>query len=67
MDAFQLELAVKFCDKALGLEPDCVRVLDTLGPLLLETGEADRALDISSHCVGWVGVCVGVCIGVGVS
>ncbi|XP_064387108.1 uncharacterized protein LOC135335514 [Halichondria panicea] len=45
MDAFQLELAVKFCDKALGLEPDCVRVLDTLGPLLLETGEADRALD----------------------
>ncbi len=72
MDAFQLDLAVKFCDKARGLEPNCVRVLDTLGPLLLETGDSDRALDISSHCVCgvWVWVCVGASVwcvcGVGV-
>ncbi len=63
MDAFQLDLAVKFCDKARGLEPNCVQVLDTLGPLLLETGDSDRALDISSHCVWVWSVCVGGGVG----
>lgn len=49
IDSFQLELACKFCDKALQIDPDSVRVLDTLGPLLLETGDMERAIDISSQ------------------
>ena len=48
MDSFQLELACKFCERALEIDPNSVRVLDTLGPLLLETGETDRAIEISS-------------------
>ena len=64
MDSFQLELACKFCERALEIDPSSVRVLDTLGPLLLETGETDRAIEISSlcQCVGREGVCVCVCV-----
>ena len=47
IDSFQLELACKFCEKALQIEPNNVHVLDTLGPLLLEIGDTDKAIDIS--------------------
>ena len=44
-------MAVKFCEHALQLEPTNLHVLDTMAPLLLETGETDRALEVS---VGWL-------------
>lgn len=47
IDSFQLELACKFCEKALQIDPKNVHVLDTLGPLLLEIGDTDKAIDIS--------------------
>ena len=47
MDSFQVELACKFAERALELEPDNILVLDTLAPLLLETGLTDRAVQIS--------------------
>lgn len=47
IDSFQLDLACKFCEKAQQIEPNNVHVLDTLGPLLLEIGDTDKAIDIS--------------------
>ena len=49
MDSFQYELACKFCERALEYEPDNVCVLDTYAPLLLETGNTNKAVEISSH------------------
>lgn len=47
VDSVQMELACKFAERALAIEPDSSRVLDTLAPLLMETGEIDRAVEIS--------------------
>ena len=47
IDTFQVELACKFAERALEIEPDNTRVLDTLAPLLLEAGQVDRAVEIS--------------------
>jgi len=51
VDSFQLELAVKFCERALELEPENVKVLDTLAPLLLETGDTEHAQEVRSQSV----------------
>lgn len=48
-DTFQPELACKFAERALELEPDNTQVLDTLAPVLLEIGDADKAMEISFH------------------
>lgn len=48
LDCFQVEMAVKFCERALKLEPDNLEVIDTLAPLLLEAGDGDRAFEVSS-------------------
>jgi len=43
LDNFNFELAVKFCEKALDIEPDNVEVLETAGSVFLETGDTDKA------------------------
>lgn len=52
MDSFQIDMAVKFCERALQMEPNNLYVLDTMAPLLLEAGEPDRAFDVSLKKVG---------------
>jgi len=48
IDEFNLELAQKFCKRALEMEPDNVRALETSASLLLELGDAESA----KHCLG---------------
>ncbi|XP_064614281.1 uncharacterized protein LOC135477974 [Liolophura sinensis] len=43
IDRFEYEVAQKFCQRALELEPDNVRVLETTGTLLLELGNPESA------------------------
>lgn len=43
-----MELACKFGERALEMEPGNSLVLDTVAPLLLETGNTDKAIEISS-------------------
>jgi len=47
LDSLQVELACKFYERALSIEPDNITVLDSLGALLLETGGSDKAIEIS--------------------
>ena len=49
VDTFQVELACKFAERALEMEPDNTDILDTLAPLLLEVGEVDKAVEISIY------------------
>ena len=42
-----MELACKFGERALELEPGNILVMDTVAPLLLETGNTDKAIEIS--------------------
>ena len=51
VDSFQLELACKFCQRAVASDPDDVRPLDMMAPLLLELGETDKAIEISFMCI----------------
>ena len=46
MDTFQYEMAQKFCQRALEMEPDNVRVLEVSGTLLLEVGELEKAKQV---------------------
>nr|XP_022313654.1 probable assembly chaperone of rpl4 [Crassostrea virginica] len=43
IDSFQYELAQKFCQRALEMEPDNLRALETAGSLLLELGNTEAA------------------------
>ncbi|XP_064647778.1 uncharacterized protein LOC135500319 [Lineus longissimus] len=43
IDAFDYEVAQKFCQRALELEVDNTRALETSGTLMLETGNAEAA------------------------
>ena len=52
IDTFEFEMAQKFCQRALELEPDNVQALETCGTLLLELGELDSARHVSSLS-GW--------------
>ena len=47
LDNFNFDLAVKFCEKALEIEPDNVEVLEVAGAVYLETGETDKATTVS--------------------
>ena len=47
LDNFNFDLAVKFCEKALEMEPDNVEVLEVAGAVYLETGETDKAKTVS--------------------
>lgn len=47
LDNFNFDLAVKFCEKALEIEPDNVEVLEVAGAVYLETGESDKAKTVS--------------------
>jgi Tfp pilus assembly protein PilF len=46
LDSFEIDMALKFCERALQLEPNNLYVLDTMAPLLLEAGESDRAFEV---------------------
>ena len=52
VDTFQLDMACKFAERALEMEPDNTQVLDRLASLLMETSECDRALQISFNLFG---------------
>ncbi|XP_066302015.1 uncharacterized protein [Branchiostoma lanceolatum] len=43
MDSYNYEVAQKFCQRALELEPDNLRALEVSGSLLLELGDGDKA------------------------
>ncbi|XP_077866417.1 uncharacterized protein LOC102807988 [Saccoglossus kowalevskii] len=43
IDTFNYELAQKFCQRALELDPENTRALETSGMLLLEMGDAENA------------------------
>ena len=47
LDSFQYEKAARLCVHAVEQEPDSVRVLEEVGPVLLELGHADIALKVS--------------------
>ncbi|XP_014668658.1 PREDICTED: probable assembly chaperone of rpl4 isoform X2 [Priapulus caudatus] len=44
IDRFDNDVAKKFCDRALAIEPDNVNVLETTASLLLETGQVEQAV-----------------------
>ena len=46
LDAFQYEEAVEWCVRAVEREPDSARVLEEAGPVLLELGHTNRALEV---------------------
>ncbi|XP_038078464.1 probable assembly chaperone of rpl4 [Patiria miniata] len=48
MDTFNYELAQKFLQRALEMEPDNLRVLEVTGNLLVEVGELEKA----KQCMG---------------
>lgn len=60
MDSCQPEEALRWCERAQQLYPNNVQVLEVMGPLLLDMGHTDRAIDISSTRVMRVGGCPGV-------
>lgn len=47
LDNFNYELAVKFCERALCIEPDNMEVLEMAGSVYLETGDMDKAKSVS--------------------
>ena len=47
LDAFQYEMAVKFGLRAVEREPSAAHVLEGVGPVLLELGRTDEALEVS--------------------
>ena len=53
VDSFQVDLACKFADRALEMDPDNTQVLDTLASLLVETNDCDRAVEISFNLFGY--------------
>ena len=48
LDSFRYEEAVELCVRAVEQEPDSIRVLEEVGPVLLELGHVDRALEVGS-------------------
>ena len=53
LDNFNYEIAQKFCQRALELEPDNTRALEMTGALLLEMGDMEGAkkVDIPSSLI----------------
>ena len=47
IDEFQYELAEKFCLRAIELEPDNLRAIETKGFLLLQNGDTEGAKTVS--------------------
>ena len=47
MDSFQYELAAELCLRAVELEPDSAHVMEEVGPILLELGHTDKALEVA--------------------
>ena len=47
INTFQYELAQKFCEKALTMDAESLRALETSGVLLLELEEMEKAKAVS--------------------
>lgn len=47
LDAFQYEMAVRFGLRAVQREPNAAHVLEEVGPVLLELGHTEEALEVS--------------------
>lgn len=47
VENFEYDLALHYCETALGVAPSNVEVLETTGALLLELGDMRRATEIS--------------------
>jgi hypothetical protein len=50
IDRFEYELAQKFCQRALEMEADNVRALETSGALLIDLGNLEAAKQVC-HCL----------------
>ena len=57
MDSFQVDLALKFCERALQLEPENIHVMNTMATVLLEAGETDKAFEVHYY-IAWLGMAV---------
>lgn len=69
MDSLEFEMAGRFCQRALEVEPDNLLTLDLLGHIHSELGDTQRAKEISfSVCVCvWclhasLCACISVCV-----
>lgn len=51
LDNFNFELAIKFCERALDMEPENVEVLEMAGAVFLETGDVDKAKSCFENAV----------------
>ena len=51
MDEFNFPLAKSFCERALKVEPNNIRALETAGSVLIELGEMDSAKDCFSLAI----------------
>ncbi|KAG8573810.1 hypothetical protein GDO81_012560 [Engystomops pustulosus] len=47
LDNFNFEMAQLFCQRALDLEPENLEILDMMGNICMELGDADKARQIS--------------------
>lgn len=51
LDRFDIEVAQKFCHRALEIEPDNLKALETVSNILLETGDVDAAVQYLNRAV----------------
>lgn len=61
MDSLEFEMAGRFCQRALEVEPDNLLTLDLLGHIHSELGDTQRAKEISFTVCVWclrASVCV---------
>ena len=61
MDSLEFEMAGRFCQRALEVEPDNLLTLDLLGHIHSELGDTQRAKEIS-FSVRVYGVCMHLCV-----
>ncbi len=52
-----MDLALKFCERALQLEPENIHVMNTMATVLLEAGETDKAFEVHYY-IAWLGMAV---------
>ncbi len=55
IDTFQYELAQKFCERALTMDSDNLRALETSGTLLLELEQMEKAKAVSFKMIKILG------------
>ena len=51
LDCFEFDLAVKFCEKAISIAPDNLRVIETAGSVYAETGDLEKSKECFTKAV----------------